>query len=222
MNITAQVLITSLVIFGFAPKGHKWIDSTMVIEVKSKTGRIWMDRNLGANRVGIQEMGEAPSDYFYQWGRATDGHQLRTSSLIGMLSVSNMPKLILKDKFILALSPPNNWISSEDNTLWQGVNGLNNPCPCGFRVPTVDEWNAEKATWTLNNASGAYNSQLKLTMAGFRRSSTGMIIHVGTYGDYWSSTVSGSNALYLAFNESNAFINTSNRAYGGSIRCIKN
>jgi hypothetical protein len=43
--------------------------------VTTATGRIWMDRNLGATRVALSSTDtEAYGDY-YQWGRPEDGHQ---------------------------------------------------------------------------------------------------------------------------------------------------
>ncbi|MFT7002526.1 MAG: hypothetical protein ACJAVW_003569 [Spirosomataceae bacterium] len=43
------------------------------------TGKIWMDRNLGATRVATSSTDAYAYGDLYQWGRATDGHTLRTS-----------------------------------------------------------------------------------------------------------------------------------------------
>jgi uncharacterized protein (TIGR02145 family) len=58
-------------------------------------------------------------------------------------------------------------------------------------------------------------------MAGGRSNSNGSLGDVGTYGYYWSNTVSSSNARSLFFNSSNAFMLTLYRAYGFSVRCLK-
>ncbi|MFZ1451482.1 MAG: hypothetical protein WAT20_02205, partial [Ferruginibacter sp.] len=43
------------------------------------TGKIWMDRNLGASRVATSSTDDLAYGDLYQWGRLTDGHQNRTS-----------------------------------------------------------------------------------------------------------------------------------------------
>jgi uncharacterized protein (TIGR02145 family) len=58
-------------------------------------------------------------------------------------------------------------------------------------------------------------------MSGNRINSNGSLNNVGTNGNYWSSTVSGTNSRNLNFNSSNANMNTNNRAYGFSVRCLK-
>lgn len=58
-------------------------------------------------------------------------------------------------------------------------------------------------------------------VAGYRNNSTGALTNVGSNGNYWSSTVSGTNARNLNFNSSNANMNANNRANGFSVRCIK-
>ena len=58
-------------------------------------------------------------------------------------------------------------------------------------------------------------------MAGNRNNSSGSLFNVGSNGNYWSSTVSGSNARNLNFNSSNANMNSNNRANGNSVRCLK-
>jgi hypothetical protein len=45
--------------------------------------------------------------------------------------------------------------------------------------------------------------------------------NVGTNGNFWSSTVNGTNANNLNFNSSNANMNTNNRANGNTVRCLK-
>ena len=182
------------------------------------TGKVWMDRNLGASRVAISFDDLQAFGDLYQWGRKTDGHQERTSGTTADLSDSDTPS---HGQFILALNSPYDWRSPQNNALWQGINGINNPCPEGYRLPTRTEWEAELQTWISNNAAGAYNSSLKLTLAGHRGNSFGTISNVGTLGIYWSSTIDGNKALGLSFYSENAIIDSGDRAFGISVRCLK-
>ena len=61
-----------------------------------------------------------------------------------------------------------------------------------------------------------------LLLAGNRNNSNGTLNNVGTNGNYWSSTVSGTNSRNLNFNSSNANMNDNNRANGLTVRCLKN
>jgi hypothetical protein len=58
-------------------------------------------------------------------------------------------------------------------------------------------------------------------MAGFRSGSNGSLSNVGTGGYYWSSTVSSTYSPRLFFYSSNAYMSSSNRAFGGAVRCLK-
>ncbi len=40
------------------------------------------------------------------------------------------------------------WRSPQNDNLWQGVNGINNPCPSGYRLPTEAELEAERLSWS--------------------------------------------------------------------------
>jgi hypothetical protein len=184
-----------------------------------KTGKTWMDRNLGASQVATSPTDSLAYGDLYQWGRLTDGHEKRTSSTTTTLSSSDVPG---HGDFIPFANHPFDWRSPQNNNLWQGVNGLNNPCPSGYRLPTEAELNAERLSWTTNDATGAFSSPLKWTVAGYRYYSNGVLLGVGVDGFYRSSTTYGGSALSLYFNGNLAKIDLNARAYGMAVRCIRN
>ena len=180
-----------------------------------------MDRNLGATQVATSMSDQASYGYLYQWGRGNDGHQNRTSSVTTTLSSTDDPG---HGDFILTSGGHQDWRNPQNDNLWQGVNGINNPCPAGFRVPTQAEWSAEVNTWASHDYNGAFESVLKLPCAGGRWYSAdynGQLFLVGTNGNYWTSTVSGDKSSRLNFDVGHAGFYSPYRAYGYSVRCIK-
>jgi uncharacterized protein (TIGR02145 family) len=188
--------------------------------VTSATTRVWLDRNLGATRVAASQTDAASYGNLYQWGRASDGHERRTSGTTAALSAGDVPG---NNSFITINTAPNDWRSQQNNNLWQGVNGTNNPCPAGFRLPTETELDAERARFSPQNAAGAFASVLKLPMAGIRGNSDGGLRNVNSLGYYWSSTVSvsGDAARGLRFGSLNVYMDSPVKAHGFSVRCIK-
>ncbi|HNP06362.1 MAG TPA: FISUMP domain-containing protein [Cyclobacteriaceae bacterium] len=185
------------------------------------TGKIWMDRNLGASQVATSSTDAAAYGDLYQWGRGSDGHQLRTSATTTTLSSTDVPG---HGDFILNTAPQGaNWRSPENTNLWQGVNGINNPCPTGYRVPTKSELDAERLSWSSDNTAGAFASPLKLTEAGYRADYIGVLQYVGAHGYYWSSTIAGGGeSSILIFHDNGTLFNAGRaRAVGASVRCIK-
>jgi len=189
--------------------------TTIVDVTNPTTGEIWMDRNLGATQAATSSTDVDAYGDLYQWGRFSDGHQCRTSATNPTLSSTDQP---VHGDFIIGAS---DWRSPHNDNLWQGVNGINNPCPSGYRLPTEAELEAEHLSWSSDNSAGAIASALKLPMADFRSSSNGSLNNVGTGGSYWSSTVSGAGARGLGFSSSTAYMVGSSRAGGGSVRCLK-
>ena len=195
---------------------------TAIIDVLNPTtGKTWMDRNLGATQVATSATDAAAYGDLYQWGRRSDGHQCRTSTVITTLYAGNQPN---HSSFIAPLSSPFNWRTSNNVNLWQGLSGENNPCPAGYRLPTEAEFNSEKLTWSSNNDIGAFNSILKLTSNGMRNYSSGQLENVGGGGYYWTATVSTSTTLRRRIIYDNSTVNIGNEypSAGGAIRCIKN
>jgi uncharacterized protein (TIGR02145 family) len=192
-----------------------WITNVNTV-VNPITTKIWMDRNLGATRVATSSTDADSYGDLYQWGRGTDGHQIRTSGTTPTLSSTDTP---VNGNFILASSSPSDWRSPQNTNLWQGVNGVNNPCPTGYRIPTDAELDAERSSWITQNTAGAFASPLKLPMAGGRYGSNGSLFD--SEGDYWSSTVSGTNSRYLSFDSSSAGVYSTFRSLGLSVRCLK-
>ena len=194
-----------------------WVGISNVV-LNPTTGKIWMDRNLGATQVATSSTDAASYGDLYQWGRGADGHQLRTSTTTATLSSTDVPG---NANFILSPNSPYDWLSTQNNNLWQGVNGVNNPCPSGYRIPTETELNAEIVSWSANNPIGAFASPLKLPSAGNRNPSDGLFYDVSVRGSYWSSTIDGTNSRRLHFYNGGAYVGSNRRAYGFSVRCIK-
>jgi len=176
-----------------------------------------MDRNLGATQAATSSSDVDAFGDLYQWGRGSDGHHCRTSATTSTLSSADQPT---HGDYILSSGTPSDWRSPQNANLWQGVNGINNPCPSGYRIPTEPELEAERLSWSINTSVGAFASALKLPLAGVRNGG-GSLSNGGTSGDYWSSTVSGANSHVLSFYSSNASMYDVSRVYGRSVRCIK-
>lgn len=203
---------------------------TYGIIISSITGRKWLDRNLGA--PGTPTAYDNYQNYgdLFQWGRGTDGHQLitrtgatnaTTAAVNGTtttVSTSNTPGNSL---FIVNdLVSPYDWRNPQNNNLWQGSGGINNPCPSGWHVPTEAEWDAEN----LHLMEGAY-TQLKLTLGGKRKIDGTGFSGTAAYGYYWSSTArssEGSAVAYLFATADQGPAKTGDwRTTGLSCRCIK-
>ena len=193
---------------------------TAIVNVTNPTtGKIWMDRNLGASQAATSSTDFNAYGDLYQWGRRADGHQCRTSPTTATLSSVDQPT---NGNFIINNSGLYDWRSPQNTFLWQGVNGVNNPCPNTYRLPTDVELQAEYQSWSTQNPAGAFASPMKWTLAGYRNSNSSLV-YVGTYGYYWSSSVSGtttSNSRYLVFSGAPTLYDLG-RVYGMSVRCVK-
>ncbi|MCC5924134.1 MAG: hypothetical protein JJT77_10130 [Crocinitomicaceae bacterium] len=81
----------------------------------------------------------------------------------------------------------------------------------------------EITTWVPSGAAGAFNSTLKLPLAGLRIYNAALIVSEGRGGFYWTSSTFGSNrSIAIEFFGTTVQNNLDGfRGYGGSVRCIK-
>lgn len=183
-----------------------------IFAVKGAAGKTWFAYNLGASAPASSQFDTVNYGDLYQWGRGTDGHEKRNSDFITTQATSNTPG---HDKFIAAGN--GHWRNPANFNLWQGVNGINNPCPDGFRLPTEAEWTSEIAASGIRNLATAYSSVLKLVPAG-RRTITGGLATAN--GQYWSSTVKGNFVDVYTFRDTDVLLSTTVPVAGYSVRCI--
>jgi uncharacterized protein (TIGR02145 family) len=177
----------------------------------------WMRRNLGTSSLvsGVQTSGltthQTPNTgkymnaHYFQWGRAADGHQV-PSSLTS--STKSSTDIVGNSNFITG-----SWRTTFNANLWQGVQGVNNPCPSNWRIPTNGEWTSASSTWAVDPDWGSVNftdaaTSMSLLLGNYRLSSGVYHDHVVTNANfsttsggqstnsiYWTSTVSGGVSL---------------------------
>ena len=204
------------------------------------TNRIWMDRNVGATALPLptQTAGDDASyGGLYQWGRKTDGHEIvlpRTlvtpPSTYTFFSGTNSTRQglssVVSNKFYIVTSINNiaDWLTTPKTSLWQGLNGENNPCPATFRVPTLTEFTNETSNFTSQDRAGAFSSFLRLPVTG-SRDSKGEPASYNQYstGRYWTSSISSTLSTHINFTGSANSLSSLNtgRINGMAVRCIK-
>lgn len=157
-------------------------------------GRCWLDRNLGATRLPTAVDDIAASGDVYQWGRATDGHE-KISSLRWRDSYPTTPTQSGPWDGLFLAEPDaisggiGDWIVPFPtvNTRWQGVNGVNNPCPAGYRVPVTAEFQALSTSFQPDARQAAFNSPLKMTDT-YGVDIGGGLFYFTAFAQFWSST----------------------------------
>jgi len=127
-------------------------------------------------------------------------------------------------------------INSNGGTTWDifGGSGIiwlkaNDPCPTGWRVPTIAELQSlaiVDSQWaTVNGINGCIlgngNNTIFLPVAGYRSYATSVLNAVGMFGYYWSNAADGSSSIYLFLsgNYGNG-VGYADRGDAFSVRCV--
>lgn len=197
--------------------------------VRTVDGNIWLQQNLGSERVAEAMNDDKAYGDLFQWGRWDDGHQLRSSSTVSSPSV-NSPNGLQNGSFITG--SPAWWSGNGLTDKWEGSGfsevgetvGID-PCKAigaGWRLPTQANWADVIDIAGIYTPLKAYEGILKLPMGGFRGSSDGGFTSVGQKGYYWSSTPTGIGGKYLFIGTTIANPSAgASRGQGSSVRCIK-
>ncbi len=196
-------------------------------DVVSSTGRIWKEKNLGAQQVATSSTDANSYGGMFQWGRLADGHEdISSPNYLGPVSTSasNTSDPWYGDFITVVNGVHENWLDPADYTLWVGLNSVNNPCPTGYRLPTRQEWSEEISTWDSQDEAGAFSSALKLPFPGIRSFIDGSIYSAATM--YWTSSFENPHSpqsvkvLHLTATSS-LLLDVGNIAYGLPVRCIR-
>jgi uncharacterized protein (TIGR02145 family) len=186
------------------------------------TGRVWLDRNLGAAQTCTAYNDTACYGDYYQWGRNFDGHQDSTSATTTVLAVdiNNAGSEFITDNADWA--PGSDTSGALRSANWSKTDG-SSICPVGFRVPTMVELKNETvdASIAVTNNIDAFSNFLKLPSAGERRMS-GAMGSQDMSGSVWSSFVEASASQSLVFSFTGVVTMPDLRIYGYSVRCIQN
>ncbi|VVH63002.1 hypothetical protein BSPWISOX_1910 [uncultured Gammaproteobacteria bacterium] len=188
------------------------------------TGKVWLDRNLGATQVATSKTDSAAYGHYYQWGRNDDGHESSSSAAVATIasSITNAGNLFITSDI--------DWTNADTSGALRTVawadGGANDICPAGFSVPTEAELTADTigaTTTNITNIDTVFSSFLKIPTAGYRnRANNGSFHSAGSLVLLWSRGTNGVKAHNLNISSGTATSSYIDHAYGFSVRCIKN
>jgi hypothetical protein len=219
-----------LLLFSYKPIPATMLDSSCgrpigYNPVTSPSGKVWLDRNLGARGAALTATDFTSYGNAFQWGRGRDRHECInwTNDSTGTAMNGTTATLSSGDNpgnALFILTGTADWRATTNNNLWQGVNGINNPCPSNYRVPTRAEWEAEVPFFT---GGSPFNSVLRVPLSGCRNSATGLVVTGGKATYLWSSTIDpATNRAYVISSFGTATsVAAIVKKWGFGVRCIR-
>lgn len=200
---------------------------TEVVEVTGPNGKIWMDRNLGASQPAVGHYDPLAYGSLFQWGRKPDGHEIivthgdNFANRKGFTGATNIKAAEpTNDLFITARGSQSikNWGNNNGN-LWNGVSAVNNPCPAGFRVATLANYQ-NLPNWTIVTAG---ENELAISGTSSRNWTTAQLGLASTSANYWSAdNIDTSRAWMFSWSDGGDGQSPNNKTTAGAVRCIKN
>lgn len=242
------------------------VNITVVNDEGVSVEQTWLDRNLGAKNVAVSSTDHTAFGSLFQWSRKADGHEktqwtsASAGAFVNALAPLNTPTADRKNAGVSGFMPtstePHDWardeLSNRDG-LWGGrfedksyaapvdaETQENNPCPAGYRVPTVAEFIVmtkavtglqtmvyNDTSYKVDNLASLFAScPLKMPWAG--QAVVGGAVSGGR-GVYWTNmpiVAGGGNiftnaARFIMLNGTSVYLNNYQRTNAYSIRCIR-
>jgi len=187
--------------------------------VSPYTGKVWLDRNLGATQVCTSSIDTACYGDYYQWGRNFDGHQDAGSAIKGTLASD------VNNAGVEFISAADEWASVDTSGMIRSANwsktDASNICPLHFRVPIKSELQLETIDNGVIDGHTAFVNFLHIPLSGFR-DNDGSILEQGdvTYLKTIETASPGFNSSLLIESAKIGFVE-SEYSYGDPVRCIK-
>jgi uncharacterized protein (TIGR02145 family) len=241
---------------------HIWLTDEPEGQVYYNNAGTMMDRNLGATSANPGDV--TALGLLYQWGRKDPflGSISTFSTTVAMSTItwpsfvgSNTSNGTINGTIAYATEHPTTFISfdinnydwyytassSADNTRWQSVKTIYDPCPVGWRVPdggsngvwstalgSSSSFTDESLYDSINrgiNFSGRFGnaSNIWYPASGCRIYYDGSLYGVGSSGVYWSVTPNDYRAYDLDF-RNDGDVNPSSTSYrvsGQAVRCAR-
>jgi hypothetical protein len=180
---------------------NKTVTYGTVTNIPGEPLKCWITSNLGASHqaTAVDDATEESAGWYWQFNRR-QGYKHDGS----------------------APTPAWTIFSIIENSDWLS---LNDPCSLelgpAWRIPTNTEWSNVSFYWV--NWNYPWNSALKLHAAGeISLVENGVLAGRGSFGFYWSSKQnSTTRSWYLSFYSELCAVNEYYKAYGHSLRCIR-
>lgn len=193
-----------------------------------RTGRVWLDRNLGACRPC-----ESPTDTqcfgdYYQWGRQADGHQKLNSGVLSYYNSIDSEVVDVRNVGhgdFISISfgieygdyddwAPTDFTGEERSSAWGASDGTS-VCPPGFRVPSYGDLSAEFESVSYADVA---SSALRIPAAGWRDDQRTDMREQGSEIFLWTTSRSEFDAYSSPFVAHDIF--SMQRTNGLPVRCL--
>ena len=232
---------------------YKELGNGIAIPNSDGTFTIWAPVNCGYEPANESYKGY-PYGKLYQWGRkdgqgyyyinngveyANNDAGVGPSITPGTISwedyvAGNYSNVFFK----VTRDNPSDWLSAPKSDLWgNGTKTIHDPCPDGWRVPTIAELEALALNYRYDYNKGYWFSgentcdvnypRIFLQFAGYHKFDLEVGSSRGEAGYYWSSTADDDYSKPFVFSKSISssaiYINCKRtaRASGHSVRCVK-
>ncbi len=197
------ISINHLVSGGVAPV-TKTVAYGTVTGIPGEPSKCWITSNLGSDHqaASMNDATESSAGWYFQFNRKQGFKHDGTTR-----------------------TPNTTWIDViEESSDWITAN---DPCSLelgtAWRMPTFTEWTNVYASGSWANYGGAFGSALRLHPPGYLMLYSAQLFFRGYIGYYWSSTqVDDTHGWCLNLdNGYSSMDNTSDKAFGFSVRCLR-